>query len=163
MWKPAYIAPGFEREILEGLRRTVQGFPAGTAELEIGTPPAAPKERFPSFLVLPANPRSARIHGTVMDGGVIELTVGQAARKELWPIPRDGGEKFVQEQFFGVCRAVFTTSFFEELRRDRNGRIVYSKLILTVNGTQMVLGSDFIFQRLLRRTQKEIHEYEPYY
>jgi hypothetical protein len=163
MWEPAYISSGFEERVVEGLRAAVQALPLGTAILEVGKPPGADKGLFPSFMILPANPQSARIQGAIIGGQGIDLLVGRGSASELWTGEDRKREATVCQQFLTICHVVFTTHFSEVIRRDKSGRVLCSSLILQINGSEFVLGTNVILSRLFSKTQEERYDYQPYY
>jgi len=163
IWEPVYVASGFEQRTIEGLRAAIDALPKGTADLQVGRPPKVTEALFPSFLVTPANPRSAPIEGVILDGQV-ELRVGHSGTAELWGGRNPEQQARARQKFYAICNAVFTTHFSEEVDFDLRNRVLRSRLVLVVNGEEIKLGINLLIARLCRRThKKEVYAYEPYY
>lgn len=160
-----YSSPGFEAEVLDRLRTLVAAMPNGVAELHIGRVPGSSKSLFPYFRVTPKNPRSAIIAGVVIERQGIDLEIGRATTTEIFMGSEVGKRaKASEEEFFAICRAVFTTPFTEKIVYNSGKRVIWARTILTLDGgkTKWMGGGRAFWWLNPYRTTNYI-SYEPYY
>jgi hypothetical protein len=154
---------GFEAIFLERLDQLVRALPKGAADLYVGKHPSHTKSVFPYFCITPTNPRSAKVQGFVYEGQGIDFTIGQGTGGEVF-VSREKTERQNAnlERFLRMCEAVFTTSFNETLVCSRRGRVIWSRIELSLDGLTVRIGGRQVFWWLFPgRTTKQFL-YEPY-
>jgi len=157
------VLEGFEARALARLKATVEALPPGTATLYVGADPeSAVKSLFPYFRITPTNPRAAPIRGFLASGQGFDFTVGRGTFSEL--SVREQAEASSNEQrFFQICHAVFKSHFSERLVYDSRGRIIYSRIVLALDGRKVTLGGNRIFWWVCLQKKQGLWLYEPYF
>jgi hypothetical protein len=145
---------GFEVHMIECLRAEIAALPERSAELYVGSDPRYPKSPFPFFRITPRNSQSAPIQGMIADYQGIDFTVGRGTGGEI-PIGR-------ADHFLRICRAVFTTRFSEVVVYSRRGRVIWSRVILKIDGHKVGIGGGQIFWWLFPKRVTKVFSYEPY-
>lgn len=159
-----YISPGFETTFAERLRGVVAELPKGTAELQFEKRACGSPSPLPYFRIAPSNPRSSPIEGFFVQGEGINFNIGRATSREVYVANESGDESKAEvDEFFRICQAVFTTQFSEKAIYDARGKVIWSRIVLRVDGRNIVLGGQRIFWWFHRAKTRKQFEYEPYY
>ena len=152
-----------ETRILDRLRAAVAALPEKTAvfniEANYATAPG------PCFRITPMNPQSAPIRGSVASTFGIYFTIGEATCGEVYLASwRSKSNKEEEDHFFGICRAVFTTHFSEDLTYNRAGSgVLRSRITLQVGERRVRISGHQIFWWLYPMRKTKHISYEPYY
>jgi hypothetical protein len=142
----------FEFRFLTRLKDMIAALPLGSATLETG-----PDTSLVNFVISPTNPGSAAIRGSAATQQGICVTIGQSAYVEL------SEKRKGEDRFFAICKSIFTAHSTERVVCDRQGRVLYSKIVLPLGGRQIQLRDGWIFWWARLGRSERRFSYEPYY
>jgi hypothetical protein len=138
----------------------IERLPVGVAELHLEKKRCGSPSPLPYFRIVPSKRGSAPIQGFFAQGEGINFTVGEATSREIFVNSKL--EEKAEDEFSRICRSVFETRFSEKLIYSSQGKLLWSRIVLKVNGDEITLGGQKAFWWLYPKTRRQLH-YEPYY
>ena len=157
-------SPGYQTEIVHEMTRLVSSLPPGVASLKVSRVPDHPEWPEPRFVVIPTNPRAARIEGVAVADD-LDLVVGQCQR-EIFGFGKGGkigpGCPWTEELRW-IWDAVIVGGFVERRYLNSHGQVVGCATRLIVNGQGLVLQSGRRAESLFEKSVVQEFRYEPYF
>jgi hypothetical protein len=157
------MAPGFQTDFVQELRKLFAELPAGVARLQVGRVPGHPEWPDPYFEVIPAKPLAAHFTGVAVSRD-LDITIGEAQR-EFIGFARGGnlvrGASW-QEELRWIWQAVITGGFTQRHYVDSSGKVIGWLAKFIVNGKEVVFRNGRRSEKLLGPAQVKIVSYEPY-